>query len=443
MTRRTNPSIRPMFPKVAALVAVTTALAAVTALATAPLRQSELPPPDLHTMIDALPIVWPALRGESGETYVRTERIRRGDTLAALLDRLDATDPAFQQYVEPDPLARKVLQLHAGRTVHADIDSAGRVQSLQYRYDSLDPESKQQAQRLTIARADDGFRTSEAPVPIERQLMARSVEIQSSLFGAFDAAGIPDSVASKVADVLQDKVDFTRDLRRGDQLRVLYETIREADSLDPPMIGRVIAIEFDNHRTRHEAVWFDRGGGKGGYYSFDGQSLKRSFLRRPVEFTRISSRFQPARMHPILGYARKHEGTDFAAPLGTKVRSAGDGVVKFVGRQRGYGKVIILQHGNDVTTLYAHLHGFAGGLVKGARVAQGDVIGFVGATGMATGPHLHYEFMVKGRNVDPLKAVLPTAEPLDRAEMRQFRAQAEAAREQLARTEGIHLARFE
>ncbi len=443
MTSRTNPSIRPMFPKVAALVAVTTALAAVTALATAPLRHSELPPPDLHTMIDALPIVWPALRGESGETYVRTERIRRGDTLAALLDRLDATDPAFQQYVESDPLARKVLQLHAGRTVHADIDSAGRVQSLQYRYDNLDPESKQQAQRLTIARADDGFRTSEAPVPVERQLMARSVEIQNSLFGAFDAAGIPDSVASKVADVLQDKVDFTRDLRRGDQLRVLYETIREADSLDPPMIGRVIAIEFDNHRTRHEAVWFDRGGGEGGYYSFDGQSLKRSFLRRPVEFTRISSRFQPARMHPILGYARKHEGTDFAAPLGTKVRSAGDGVVKFVGRQRGYGKVIILQHGNDVTTLYAHLHGFAGGLVKGARVAQGDVIGFVGATGMATGPHLHYEFMVKGRNVDPLKAVLPTAEPLDRAEMQQFRAQAEAAREQLARTEGIHLARFE
>ena len=443
MTSRTNPSIRPMFPKVAALVAVTTALAAVTALATAPLRHSELPPPDLHTMIDALPIVWPALRGESGETYVRTERIRRGDTLAALLDRLDATDPAFQQYVESDPLARKVLQLHAGRTVHADIDSAGRVQSLQYRYDNLDPESKQQAQRLTIARADDGFRTSEAPVPVERQLVARSVEIQNSLFGAFDAAGIPDSVASKVADVLQDKVDFTRDLRRGDQLRVLYETIREADSLDPPMIGRVIAIEFDNHRTRHEAVWFDRGGGEGGYYSFDGQSLKRSFLRRPVEFTRISSRFQPARMHPILGYARKHEGTDFAAPLGTKVRSAGDGVVKFVGRQRGYGKVIILQHGNDVTTLYAHLHGFAGGLVKGARVAQGDVIGFVGATGMATGPHLHYEFMVKGRNVDPLKAVLPTAEPLDRAEMRQFRAQAEAAREQLARTEGIHLARFE
>lgn len=443
MTSRTNPSIRPMFPKVAALVAVTTALAAVTALATAPLRQSELPPPDLHTMIDALPIVWPALRGESGETYVRTERIRRGDTLAALLDRLDATDPAFQQFVESDPLARRVLQLHAGRTVHADIDSAGRVQSLQYRYDSLDPESKQQAQRLTIERADDGFRTSEAPVPIERQLMARSVVIQNSLFGAFDAAGIPDSVASKVADVLQDKVDFTRDLRRGDQLRVLYETIREADSLDPPMIGRVIAIEFDNHRTRHEAVWFDRSDGKGGYYSFDGQSLKRSFLRRPVEFTRISSRFQSARMHPILGYARKHEGTDFAAPLGTKVRSAGDGVVKFVGRQRGYGKVIILQHGNDVTTLYAHLHGFAGGLVKGARVAQGDVIGFVGATGMATGPHLHYEFMVKGRNVDPLKAVLPTAEPLDRAEMRQFRAQAEAAREQLARTEGIHLARFE
>jgi len=433
---------RSRFSKVATAVAVTTALAAVTALATAPLRHPE-EAPSLRTVIDSLPIAWPSLQGEADDTFVRTERIRRGETLASLLDRLGATDPDFHKYVASNPLARKLLQLPSGRTVTADIDSAGRVRTLQYRFGSLDPNSAQPARRLTIERHDEGFHVTEEPVPMERQVAMGVAEIQSSLFSAIDAAGIPDAVASQIADILEDKVDFTRDLRRGDRLRVLYEMLRETDSLDPPVVGRVLALEFDNDRTRHEAVWFDRGGGHGEYFAFDGHSLKRSFLRQPVEFTRISSGFKPGRMHPILRYVREHKGVDFAAPLGTKVRSSGDGVIEFLGQQRGYGNVIVVRHRNDITTLYAHLHGFANDLSVGTHVVQGEVIGYVGATGMATGPHLHYEFMVGGENVNPLTIAMPGAAPLDKSEMKRFTAQAESLRTRLTQLEGMELARFE
>lgn len=441
--------LRFRFPKVAtpvavttSLVAVTTALVAVTALATAPLRHPEVVPP-LRTVVDPVDISWPALRGESQETFVRTERIQRGETLASLLARLGAADPEFHAYVSSDPTARKLMQLQAGRTVIADVDSVGRVQSMQYRFGTLDPHSAQPARRLLVQRTDDGLRASEEPARLERQIAMGAAEIQSSLFAAIDSAGIPDAVASQIADILEEKVDFTRDLRRGDRLRVLYEMIREADSLDPPTVGRVLALEFDNGRARHEAVWFDRGSGTGEYFAFDGRSLRKSFLRQPVEFSRISSGFKPARMHPILKYTREHKGVDFAAPIGTKVRSSGDGVIEFIGRQRGYGNVIVVRHRNDITTLYAHLHGFANDLSVGTRVVQGEVIGFVGATGMATGPHLHYEFMVDGANVDPMRVAMPGSAPLDGPELRRFAAQTEGLRVRLARLDGVRLARFE
>ncbi|MCO5101302.1 MAG: M23 family metallopeptidase [Burkholderiaceae bacterium] len=434
---------RSRFSKVATAVAMTTALAAVTALATAPLRYPEDAPPAPQTVIDSLSIAWPSLHGEPEETFVRAERIQRGETLASLLDRLGATDPEFHKYVASNPLARKLLQLPSGRTVTADVDSAGRVRSLQYRFGSLDPNSAQPARRLTIERHDEGFHVTEEPVPIERQVATGIAEIQTTLFAAIDASGIPDAVASQIADILEDKVDFSRDLRRGDRLRVLYEMIRESDSLDPPAVGRVLALEFDNDRSRHEAVWFERRAGQGEYFAFDGRSLKRSFLRQPVEFSRISSGFQPARMHPILKYTREHKGTDFAAPIGTKVRSSGDGVIEFIGQQRGYGNVIVVGHRHEIRTLYAHLNGFARDLSVGARVAQGEVIGYVGATGVATGPHLHYEFIVDGENVDPMTIAMPGSTPLDKGEMQRFSAQVETLRTRLAQLQDTKLASFE
>jgi murein DD-endopeptidase MepM/ murein hydrolase activator NlpD len=440
----------PSFPKVATAVAATLTLAAVTAFGTAPLREVDLPP--VQTIVESVAIA-PAVRSAEDapgplQPYVRSERIQRGETLASLLDRLGATDSEFQKFVASDARARKLMQLQAGRTVTAEIDEAGRVQSLQYRYASIDTESAYAAQptgRVTIHRDGGRLEARDEPIVLERQVAMGIAEIRTSLFAAIDAAGIPDAVASQIADILDGEVDFSRDLRRGDTLRVVYEVVREADSLDPPSIGRILALEFSVNRSRHEAVWFDRdGSGQGEYFSFDGRSLRKAFLQHPVEFSRISSGFSHARMHPILKYTREHKGVDFAAPIGTKVRSSGDGVVEFIGQQRGYGNVIEIRHRNGVSTLYAHLNGFASGLSHGSRVAQGEVIGFVGTTGWSTGPHLHYEFKVDGDQVDPLSVAMPESAPLDAGERDRFAAQTSGLRTRLAQLDGVvRLARFE
>jgi murein DD-endopeptidase MepM/ murein hydrolase activator NlpD len=445
-----SPPALPSFPKVATAVAVSLTLAAVTAFGTAPLREVELPP--LQTIVESVAIA-PALRSADAEPaplqrFARSERIQRGETLASLLDRLGATDVDFQKFIAADRQARKLMQLQAGRTVNALIDEAGRVQSLQYRYAHLDSESDEPTQptgRVTIRRVDDGFAASDEPIALERQVAVAVAEIRTSLFAAIDAAGIPEAVATRIADILDGEVDFNRDLRRGDLLRVVYESIREADSLDPPAIGRILALEFTINGTRHEAIWFDREGSEQGeYFSFDGRSLRKAFLQHPVEFSRISSGFSHARMHPVLKYTREHKGVDFAAPIGTKVRSSGDGVVEFVGQQRGYGNLVEIRHRNGISTLYAHLSRFAPDLSKGAKVAQGAVIGYVGTTGWSTGPHLHYEFKVAGEQVDPLSVVLPPAAPLDAAERVQFVARTAGLRTRLAQTDSVaRLALFE
>ena len=306
------------------------------------------------------------------------------------------------------------------------------------------PAASQPTGRLSIRRDGNRIEAREEPIVLERQVAVGVAEVKTSLFAAIDAAGIPESVASQIADVLDGEVDFARDLRRGDTLRVVYEVIREADSLDVPTVSRILAMEFTVNRGRHEAVWFERGdGGEGEYFSFDGRSLRKAFLQHPVEFSRISSGFSHARMHPILKYTREHKGVDFAAPTGTKVRSSGDGVVEFVGQQRGYGNVIEIRHRNGISTLYAHLNGFASGLTDGAKVAQGEVIGFVGSTGWSTGPHLHYEFKVNGEQIDPLSVVMPESAPLDDAERERFAAQTSGLRTLLAQLDGVRLARFE
>lgn len=439
----------PAFPKVATVVAATLTLAAVTAFGTAPLREVELPP--LRTIVEAVAIA-PALQstqavGEGSPAFVRSERIRRGETLASLLDRLGATDSDFQRFVASDRQARRLMQLQAGRTVTAEIDEAGRVQSLQYRHGSIDTESAESSQptgRVTIRRDGDRIEAHEDPITLERQVVMGVAEIRTSLFAAIDAAGIPEAIASQVADILDGEVDFNRDLRRGDTLRVVYEVVREADSLDAPTVSRILAMEFVVNRGRHEAVWFGRGeAGEGEYFSFDGRSLRKAFLQHPVEFSRISSGFSNARMHPILKYTREHKGVDFAAPTGTKIRSSGDGVVEFAGQQRGYGNVVEIRHRNGISTLYAHLNGFAAGVHSGTRVAQGEVIGYVGSTGWSTGPHLHYEFRVNGDPVDPLAVVMPESAPLDVAERERFAAQTAGLRTRLAQLDGMRLARFE
>jgi murein DD-endopeptidase MepM/ murein hydrolase activator NlpD len=225
-----------------------------------------------------------------------------------------------------------------------------------------------------------------------------SGNIQSSLFAATDAARIPDSVANQLAEIFSADIDFRRDLRKGDQFTVVYESL-EADG-EPMRNGRVLAAAFNNNGTLHESVWFQEPGSKGGYYAPDGQSKRRSFLAAPLEFTRVSSGYG-MRFHPVSGNQKAHLGVDYAAPTGTPVRVVGDGVVEFAGWQNGYGNIVVVMHRGEQSTAYAHLSRID--VRKGQRVDQASVIGLVGSTGVSTGPHLHFEFRNKGVHVDPLQ----------------------------------------
>jgi murein DD-endopeptidase MepM/ murein hydrolase activator NlpD len=242
-------------------------------------------------------------------------------------------------------------------------------------------------------------------VPVERSVETRSAEIRRSLIEALDEAEIPDNVVTRMADIFGTDVDLQRDLRRGDRLRVVYETLREAGSLEPPIVGRILAVQFRGGSRKLEAVWFDRADGSGGYHAFDGRNLARPFLASPLEFTRVSSGFSANRLHPVMRDWRAHKGVDLPAPIGTHVRAVANGTIDFIGQQRGYGNVIVVKHDARHMTLYAHLHRFSEGLEPGATVQQGEVIGTVGQTGWATGPHLHFEFHIDGQHVDPMAVV--------------------------------------
>lgn len=437
---------RPTYARRAMLaVGVVLALGAVTAFGVAPSTVVDLP--ELKFVVKSFNP--PSAGGHPAETestpalFRQSERVVRGDTLASLLNRMGADDPELMQFVASDRKTRQLMQLTAGRTVTAEIDDLGRVHLLQYRPAAIDPESPAAPVRLTITREDQGFSMNEAVVDLDRSIVMRTAEVRSSLFAATDAADIPDAVAIKLVDVLDGVLNLRRDLRRGDRLAVIYEMVREAGSLDTPVAGRLLAFELTNGSARHQALWFEHEPGRGSYFDFEGRSLTRSFLREPLEFSRVSSNYSFARRHPLFKDVRAHTGVDFAAPIGTRVRSSADGVVEFVGHEGGYGRVVRIAHPGRITTVYAHLNSFAEALKRGRRVSQGEVIGTVGMTGWATGPHLHYEFRVNGQHMDPMTVKLPEGRRLSVAERMRFDPLAAVWREQLAQIESIGMASFE
>ncbi|MDD5385537.1 MAG: M23 family metallopeptidase, partial [Gallionella sp.] len=232
--------------------------------------------------------------------------------------------------------------------------------------------------------------------------------IKSSLYAATDAAGMPEAAANQLTEIFSGDIDFHHDLRKGDKFTVVYEMTYSGGAL--VNTGRIQAAEFINQGQAYRAVYFQND-----YYTAEGKSVRKAFLRSPIEFSRVSSGFTNSRFHPVLNQWRAHKGVDFAAPIGTKVKVTSDGVVSTVGRQNGYGNFITISHQGRFTTVYGHLSRFAKGLHRGQRVAQGDVIGYVGMTGMTTGPHLHYEFKIDGQQRDPLRVALPDAQPVNAA----------------------------
>lgn len=365
--------------------------------------------------------------------FVREERILRGDTVAALLSRVGADDPAALNFLLTHDTARAIArQMSPGKTITAQVSEKGELLSLVF------PLNGGKDQALFVERQEDSsFRAIERNLPLDTIVQIKSAEIRYSLFGATDAAGIPDSVATQLADIFGGDIDFHSDLRKGDRFSVIYETLTHQGK--PVRTGRILAAEFVNNGSTYRAFWYGVGE-SGGYYTAEGKNIRKAFLRSPLEFSRVTSGFTTARFHPVLQTWRAHKGVDYGAPTGTKIRATADGVVEFAGRQNGYGNVVILRHQGTYTTLYGHMSGFVAGLKKGQRVSQSDVIGYVGATGLASGPHLHYEFRINGVHQNPLTIAMPSAPPLTTAQLPDFKTKTQAYLGQIEMTRGGNLA---
>jgi murein DD-endopeptidase MepM/ murein hydrolase activator NlpD len=353
-------------------------------------------------------------------SYRREERFQRGDTLAGFLLRLGIAEP----HVDKLKRQRALQSLKPGMLVAAEVGADGAPLYLSF---------LNGREVVRIGGAAEGYRASVETAEFEARTVMKAGLIRSSLFAATDAADIPDSVAMQLADVFGGDIDFHRDLRKGDRFEVVYELYHFSGR--PVRAGRVLAAQFSNQGKTFRAVYY-----KGGYYAEDGQNLRKQFLRSPLEFSRVSSGFG-MRKHPLHKTWMAHKGIDYAAPIGTRVRAAGNGFVEFAGEKGGYGNVVILRHSGQYSTVYAHMSRIA--VRRGARVEQNDTIGFVGQTGWATGPHLHYEFRVGGQARNPLSIAMPAAAPVPAQDLPQFLAQVRPLLAQLELLAHGELARLE
>ena len=365
----------------------------------------------------------------------RTESTRSSDTASALLKRLNLDDAAADAFLRSDPNAKLILTGRPGKNVTVESSDSQQLLKLNMRWPT---DNEQVFQRLVIERSSvaDGprFISRIETAAYTRSAQLASATIQTTLFGAIDDARIPDDIGVQIAEIFSSDIDFRRALRKGDRFNVVYETL-QADG-ETMRTGRVLSAEFVNAGRPYQAMWFqppgvDAAGAplKGGYYTLDGQSLRRAFLSSPVEFSRISSGFS-MRFHPVLQTWRAHNGTDFAAATGTPARTVGDGVVAFAGVQNGFGNVVFIKHQNNHETVYAHLSKI--NVQQGQSVSQGQVIGLVGSTGWATGPHLHFEVRVNGVQQDPMATAKQSdVVPVPVAAQAQFRQLANGFRNQL------------
>ncbi|MBL8343880.1 MAG: M23 family metallopeptidase [Rubrivivax sp.] len=388
----------------------------VTALAVAPLAAITSFAPDaadLPRVTISQPLATPTLPPQLQALAEQDLELSRGtvsrssDSVDALLTRLGVSDAEAASFLRREGTAARVFGGRAGRLLRARTDVTGRLVELSVRYPAEEHARRGTHFNRMVVRRDEaghlGIRVDE--VPFDTQLRLAAGSIRTSLFAATDAAEVPDAVAVQLAEIFSVDIDFQRELRRGDRFVVVYEAL-SADGEPVPWndgTGRVLAAEFVNAGRSHKAIWFaapgDATGSRGGYYGPDGASRRRAFLASPLEFSRVTSGFT-MRRDPISQRWREHLGVDYAAPAGTAVRAVGDGRVESAGWMNGYGQTVTVAHGNGRVTLYAHLSRID--VMAGERVAQGQPLGAVGATGWATGPHLHFEFRVQGVHQDPI-----------------------------------------
>lgn len=371
--------------------------------------ESSLDLPSLHSSSQ------PAIAGAKPKEISNwfNAEIRSGDTLSALFDRNGLSAQELLKVTSDEIATEPLKRLYPGEKLKLRIDNAT-LNELVYDYDLT--------HSLHMVRVGDGFESKIIEKPLETRTAKGSGVINDSLFLSAQKVGLSDKLTMELAGIFGWDIDFALDIREGDSFAVIYEEI----FLNGEKVrdGNIVAASFTNRGQTFEAIRFSDGDGHTDYYTPDGHSLRKAFLRTPVDFSRISSGFNLARLHPILNKIRAHKGVDYAASTGTPIKSTGDGKVVFKGVKGGYGNVVIVQHGSTYSTLYGHMSAFARGLQSGSRVRQGQVIGYVGKSGLASGPHLHYEFLVNGVHRNPLTVKLPDAQPLAKEYMTAFQAKA-------------------
>ena len=357
----------------------------------------------------------------------QTVRIASGQTLGSVFADLGLPASDMHRVLEVPEANQMASRLRVGSELAFEIGADGELKGLRFDQD----ESK----RIALAVTDRGIEREVIERPVERRVVIAGGTIRSSLFADGAKAGLSAAVMHDMVKALQYDIDFAQDLREGDAFQIVYEELwREGERLRD---GGVVAVNFINGGKAYTAVRHERNG-QAEFFDLDGRPLRKSFMRTPIEFARLSSGFG-ARRHPILGRMRMHKGVDYAAPTGTPIFAAGDARVKFAGWQGGYGRTVILDHGNGITTLYAHMSRF-GQYRVGQRVQQGRTIGYVGTSGLSSGPHLHYEFRVNGVHRNPLTVTMPKPEPLTGPALAEFRRATAPALAQLKRIEGFQLA---
>ena len=374
---------------------------------------------DLTALAAAAETIAPAAQEDLPQNVEVT--VQRNDTLDRIF-RSVGIDNATLAELRTVPDVRKALDiLRPGDTItltHVD----GVLQSLNRRISNT--------LTLSVARGSDGFAVDFIENPLEVEVTGARARIETSLFDAGRAAGMSAQTVMVLAnEIFGWDIDFANDIRAGDEFSVLYQ--RKFQDGAYVTDGRVLAAEFTNRGKTYRAVWFESADGSvKGYYSPEGKGMRKAFLRAPIDFARVSSGFNPKRRHPISGQIRAHRGIDFAAPTGTPIYAAGDGRIEFAGRKGGYGNAVVINHGKGITTLYGHMSRFGKSARNGRSVRQGEIIGYVGSTGASTGPHLHYEYRVKGVHKNPASIPLPNTE-IDSRYVAEFRSQAEVAVAQL------------
>jgi murein DD-endopeptidase MepM/ murein hydrolase activator NlpD len=339
--------------------------------------------------------------------------VESGQTLSTIFEAEGLPHSESLQLLTLSQDARQLRNLRPGEVIRLRRNAEGSLEELSYELD--------ETHTLQVRRVDDQLEAFTIAAELEKRQAEVAGVIDSSLFAAAQKAGLSNRLTLELAQIFNYDIDFALDLRRGDRFVVVYDAYyKDGKKLRD---GNITIAEFVNKGKIHQAMRYVDKKGNAAYYAPDGSSFRKAFIRTPVDFARISSGFNLSRKHPILNVIRAHKGVDYAAGTGTPVKTTGDGTVEFVGKKSGYGNVIIVKHGQKYTTLYGHLSRFRSGLRNGSKVKMGQVIGYVGATGLATAPHLHYEFRVNGLHVNPMTVALPRANPLSKSEVAAWRAE--------------------